>query len=73
MPTLQIKILNPRARNLLTELADLNMIEIEGMHPFPLTEKQKKSIQISRAQVKQGKYRSHKTVMSDVKKWLKEK
>jgi len=74
METYQIRILNPKAKNLLEELADLKLIQIEHEKSlFPLNTQQKKSIKISRAQVKNGEYKSHKTVMSDLKKWLKNK
>ena len=74
METIQIKILNPKAKGLLTKLADQKFIQIEEEKKiFSLTTGQKKSIQVSRSQVKEGKFKSHKTVVSDLKKWLKEK
>ncbi len=74
METFQIKILNPKAKGLLTQLADQKFIRIEEeKNLFGLTTGQKKSIEISRKQVKDGKFKSHKTVVSNLKKWLKDK
>lgn len=74
METFQIKILNPKAKDVLVELANQKFIQMdEEKNLFKLNSSQKKSITISRAQVKDGKYKSHKTVVSDLKKWLKSK
>jgi hypothetical protein len=38
---------------------------------FKLSAEQKRSIGISREQIKKGKFRNNESVLSDVKKWLK--
>ena len=74
METFQVKILNPKAKDLLVELVDKKLIQMdEEKNLFSLTPGQKKSIRISRSQIKEGKYKPHKTVVSDLKKWLKSK
>lgn len=55
METFQVKILKPKAKALLNELADQNLIQLnEEKNLFSLTSGQKKSIRISRTQVKAG-------------------
>ena len=72
METLQIKILNPKAKNLLNELSDLKLIRIEEEQElYKLSPENKKSIRVSRLQVKNGEYKSHKTVVTNFKRWLK--
>lgn len=73
MEMLQVKINNPKAKKILTNLADLNLITISEEEIFPLTRAQKKSISISRKQIKKGEIRSHKSVISEMKRWLKSK
>lgn len=74
METFQIKILDPKGKELPVELADQKLIQInEEKNLFSLTLGQKKSIRVSRTQIKEGNYKSHKTVVSDLKKWLKNK
>jgi hypothetical protein len=74
METYQVKILSSKAKDLLVELVDKKLIQMdEEKNLFSLTPEQKKSIRISRSQIKKGKYKSHKTVVSNLKKWLKEK
>ncbi|HPM30496.1 MAG TPA: hypothetical protein PLJ60_09165 [Chryseolinea sp.] len=69
METFQIKILNPKAKDMLIELVDQKLIAMdEEKNLFHLTSSQKKSIRISRTQIKEGKYKLHKTVVSDLKK-----
>lgn len=53
---LQVRILNPRAKRILNDLASLKLIEIKKEEPFQLSAAQKKSIEISRKQIKSGKY-----------------
>lgn len=74
MQTVQVKILKPKAKTLLAELANLKLIKIAEEKPlFKLSKEQKRSIAISRREVKNGQFDTHKTVMSDLKKWLKNK
>ncbi len=74
METYQVKILNSKAKDLLVELADKKLIQMdEEKNLFSLTSEQKKSIRVSRSQIKEGNYKSHKSVVSNLKKWLKEK
>lgn len=53
---LQVRILNPRAKRILNDLASLKLIEIKKEEPIQLSAAQKKSIEISRKQIKSGKY-----------------
>ena len=71
METIQVKINNPKAKRILDDLADLKLITISKEDAFPLTSSQKKSITISRRQIKDGKYKTHKKVLSEAKGWLK--
>lgn len=74
MEIYQVKILNSKAKDLLGELVEKKLIKMdEERNLFGLTSEQKKSIRISRSQIKSGNYKSHKTVVSNLKKWLKEK
>jgi hypothetical protein len=74
METFHVRILKPRAKALLTKLVDQNLIRLEEEKDlFTLTPGQKKSIRVSRTQIKEGKYKPHKTVVSDLKKWIKSK
>jgi hypothetical protein len=74
METVQIKIINPKAKKLLTDLEDLKLIRISQENElFPLTDKQKKSIAISRKQVKKGQFKTHDKVIAELRGWLKEK
>ena len=74
METVQIKIINPKAKKLLTWMEDLKLISIDIDHKlFPLTDHQKKSIAISRKQIKKGDFKSHKTVIKNAREWMKEK
>lgn len=74
METVQIKIINPKAKKLLNGMEDLKLISIDSDHKlFPLTDHQKKSISISRKQIKKGDFKSHKTVIKNAREWMKEK
>jgi len=73
METVQIKIINPKAKKLLNGLEDLKLISISKEEFFPLSDLQKKSISISRRQIKKGQFKKHDKVMADLRKWLKEK
>jgi hypothetical protein len=69
---LQVKVLNPKAKRILDDLASLKLISIKEESTFTLTPLQKKSIEVSRKQIKAGKFRNNKSVISDLKKWVKE-
>lgn len=74
METVQVQIINPKAKKLLKGLEDLNVISItKSEKPFVLSEGHKKSIAISRKQIEKGQFRPHEKVMKDLKQWLKEK
>lgn len=74
METVQIKIINPKAKKLLSGMEDLKLISINGMENlFPLTGAQKKSIAISRKQIKKGDFTEHHTVMKTAREWIKRK
>jgi signal recognition particle subunit SEC65 len=74
METLQINIINPKAKKLLDSLEDLKLISISKVDKlFPLSQWQTKSIAISRKQIKKGQFKTHDKVMADAKQWLKEK
>ncbi len=70
---LQVKVLNPKAKRILDDLASLKLISIKEESPFPLTSPQKRSIEISRKQIKAGKFRDSHSVISDLRAWMKEK
>lgn len=71
METVQIKIINPKAKKLLNGMEDLKLISIDRDYKlFPLTDPQKKSISISRKQIKKGEFKSHETVMKNAKEWV---
>ncbi len=38
---------------------------------FEINEQQEESIQIGRKEIKEGKFKEHKQVMSEMKEWLK--
>lgn len=40
---------------------------------YELTDEQKKSIEIGQSQIKEGKYKSHDQVMSEINEWLSKK
>lgn len=40
---------------------------------YELTEEQKKSIEIGQSQIKEGKFKSHDQVTSEMKQWLSKK
>jgi hypothetical protein len=69
---LQVKVLNPKAKRILDDLASLKLISIKEESTFSLTPSQKKSIEVSRKQIKAGKFRNNQSVISDLKKWVKE-
>ena len=74
METLQIQIINPKAKKLLNGLEDLNLISISKADKlFPLSVWQKKSIAVSRNQIKKGQFKKHDKVMTDLSQWLNEK
>jgi hypothetical protein len=74
METVQIKIINPKAKKLLSGLEDLKLISIsKEKELFPLTDGQLKSISISRTQIKKGQFKTHDQVISSLRAWLKEK
>lgn len=74
METVQIKIINPKAKKLLTGLEDLKLIRISKSDElFPLTDLQKQSISISRKQIKKGQFITHAKVLKGLREWLKEK
>ena len=74
METVQIKIINPKAKKLLSGMEDLNLIRINvADNLFPLTDVQKKSIAISRKQIKKGDFKEHGTVMKGAREWIKGK
>lgn len=68
---LQVKVLNPKAKRILDDLASLKLISIKEEPTFTLTAAQKKSIEISRKQIKAGKFRDNQSVISDLKAWMK--
>ncbi|QOI97158.1 MAG: hypothetical protein HRU69_06485 [Flammeovirgaceae bacterium] len=71
---LQVKVLNPKARKILDELASLKLIKISAEEElFPLTSQQKKSIEISRKELKKGLYKENKQVLSSLRSWVKRK
>lgn len=71
---LQVKVLNPKAKKILDELEGLKLISIrEEEDIFILSRDHKKSIAISRRQIKEGKYKSSKEVISGLRKWAKER
>ena len=70
---LHIKVLNPKAKRILDDLASLKLISIKEESVFKLSPSQKKSIEISRKQIKAGKFRDNQAVISDLKAWIKEK
>jgi hypothetical protein len=69
---LHIKVLNPKAKRILNDLASMRLISIETAKPFPLTVAQQKSITISRAQLKKGQFKRGNKVFSEMRSWLKE-
>ncbi len=74
METLQVKILNQKAKRILDELAGLKLITIkEEEELFSLNGIQRKSIAISRKQIKNGEFKTNSAVIKDLKKWLKSK
>jgi signal recognition particle subunit SEC65 len=74
METIQINIINPKAKKFLNGLKDLNLISISKAEKlFPLSQWQKRSIAVSRKQIKKGQFKTHEKVMADAKQWLKEK
>ena len=74
METVQIKIINPKAKKLLTGLEDLKLISISKVDKlFPLTDHQKLSISISRKQIKKGQFKTHSKVIKGLREWIKEK
>lgn len=74
METVQVKIINPKAKKLLTGLQDLKLISISKEDKlFPLSDIQKKSISISRKEIKNGEHKSHSRVMKDAREWMKRK
>jgi hypothetical protein len=74
METIQIKIINPKAKKLLNGLEDLKLIRISKAEKlFPLTGAQKKSISISRTQIKKGQFKTHDKVINSAREWMKEK
>lgn len=73
METIQVKINNPKAKRILDELADLKLITISEEEIFNLTPGQRKSIPTSRKQIKNGQFKVHKKVVSQMKQWLKTK
>jgi hypothetical protein len=74
METVQIKIINPKAKKLLSGMEDLKLISIDTeSNLYPLTEQQKKSISISRKEIKKGEFKSHSQVMKNAREWMKEK
>lgn len=71
---LQVKVLNPKARRILDELASRKLIKIaEEEELFPLTAQQKKSIEVSRKELKKGLYKDNKQVLSELRVWAKRK
>ncbi len=69
---LQVKVLNPKAKKILTELASLKLIHItEEKELFPLSKAHKKSIALSRRQIKNGQVKSTKEVLDGLRKWVK--
>ena len=52
-------------------LAIQTILDSSDKHLYRLSADQKRSIEISREQIKKGKFRSNESVLSDVKKWLK--
>lgn len=72
METVQIKIINPKAKKLLSGMEDLKLISI-NKNLFPLTELQKKSISISRKQIKKGEVKPHEDVIKNAREWMKGK
>lgn len=73
METVQIKIINPKAKKLLSRMEDLKLIRINHESLFPLTELQKKSISISRKQIKNGETKAHEIVIKNAREWMKGK
>jgi hypothetical protein len=73
METVQIKNINPKAKKLLSGMEDLKLISINADNLFPLTNTQKKSIAISRKQIKKGDFKDHEMVMRSAREWIKEK
>ncbi len=74
METVQIKIINPKAKKVLSGLEDLKLISISKEEKlYSLTDDQMKSISISRAQIKKGQFKTHDQVISSLRIWLKEK
>jgi hypothetical protein len=69
---LQVKILNPKAKRILDDLASLRLISIETTKPFPLSLDQQKSISVSRTQLKKGQFKKNAKVISELRSWLKE-
>lgn len=67
-----MKVLNPKAKRILDDLASLRLISIETAKPFPLTAAQEKSISVSRAQLKKGQFKRNSKVFSEMRLWLKE-
>ena len=70
---LHVKVLNPKAKRILDDLASLKLISIKEEPVFKLNPSQKRSIEISRKQVKAGKFRDNQSVISDLRAWIKEK
>lgn len=52
-------------------LAIQTILDSSDKNVFRLSAEQKRSIAISREQIRKGKFRSNETVLSGVKKWLK--
>ncbi|UXE65286.1 MAG: hypothetical protein KA713_12385 [Chryseotalea sp. WA131a] len=74
METVQIKIINPKAKKLLSGMEDLKLIRINvADNLFPLTDEQKKSITMSRKQIKKGDFKEHGVVMKSAREWIKGK
>ncbi|MBF4486678.1 hypothetical protein [Flavobacterium sp. CSZ] len=49
----------------------MNKEETSEKHLYELTTKEESSIEISRAQIKNGKFHKNEDVISEMKKWLK--
>jgi hypothetical protein len=64
----------------INEIEDLEFLEAiktildsKTAEPFPLSDQQKESIEISRQQIKNGDFLKNNEVFSDLKEWLKKK
>jgi hypothetical protein len=71
MEIIEISILDPKVKKILADLADLDLIELGKVHK--LNSEQRRKISIGRSQIKNGKIKDHKSVISGLEKWLKEK